>query len=115
MRRVRRVFRGKVWTAGGAEMKLGERNKNKLTRRDLLGTASLAGLGTALLYAPKLRAQEQQAYQTGTDPGKHEPIAAFKIDMEATRGWVGAAGSAKEATVSEFPDSRHIGRGAMRL
>src|SRR5256885_7221613 len=85
MRRVRKVFRGKFWRAGGADMKLDGRNENKLTRRDLLGTASLAGLGTALLSAPELRAQEQQAYQTGKDPGKHEPIADFKFDLEATR------------------------------
>jgi len=32
------------------EMKSGEQNKNKLTRKDLLGTASLAGLGTALFF-----------------------------------------------------------------
>ena len=96
-------------------MKLGERNKNKLTRRDLLGTASLAGLGTALLSAPELRAQEQQAYQTGKDPGKHEPIADFQFDLEATRGWVGEAGSAKEATVAEFPASQRIAGVSMRL
>src|SRR5260221_1237846 len=96
-------------------MKLGGRNKNKLTRRDLLGTASLAGLGTALLSAPELRAQEQQAYQTGKDPGKHEPIADFKFDLEATRGWVGEAGSAKEATIAEFPASQHIAGVSMRL
>src|SRR5256886_5468205 len=96
-------------------MKLDGRNENKLTRRDLLGTASLAGLGTALLSAPELRAQEQQPYQTGKDPGKHEPIADFKFDLEATRGWVGEAGSAKEATVAEFPASQHIAGVSMRL
>src|SRR5260221_13908634 len=96
-------------------MKLGGRNNNKLTRRDLLGTGSLAGLGTALLSAPELCAQEQQAYQTGKDPGKHEPIADFKFDLEATRGWVGEADSAKEATVVEFQASRQIGGVSMRL
>ncbi len=89
--------------------------KGKLTRRDLLGTASLAGLGTALLSAPEMRTQEQQAYQVGKDPGKHEPIADFKFDIEATRGWVGEAGSAKEATVAEFPASQHIAGVSMRL
>src|SRR5260221_1280378 len=96
-------------------MKFDGRNKNKLTRRDLLGTASLAGLGTALLSAPELRAQEQQSYQTGKDPGKHEPIADFKFDLEATRGWVGEAGSAKEAPIAEFPASQHIAGVSMRL
>jgi len=89
--------------------------RNKLTRRDLLGTASLAGLGTALLSAPETRAQEQQAYQVGKDPGKHEPIADFKFDIETSRGWAGEAGSAKEATVAEFPASQHIAGVSMRL
>jgi len=99
MRSGKRGAAGKYRAMRGAEMKSSEQNRNQLTRRDLLGTASLAGLGTALLSSPELRAQEQQAYQTGKDPGKHEPIADFKFDLEATRGWVGEAGSAKEATM----------------
>src|SRR5579859_6157204 len=80
----------------GAGMNTNGGKRNKLTRRNLLGTASLAGLGTALLTTPKLSAQEQQAYQVGKDPGKHEPIADFTFDLEATRGWVGEAGSRSE-------------------
>ena len=87
----------------------------KLTRRDLLGTASLAGIGTAFLSAPELRAQEQQSYQVGKDPGKHEPIPDFTFNIEASRGWVGEAGSAKEATIAEFPASQHIAGVSMRL
>lgn len=89
--------------------------RSELTRRDLLGAASLAGLGTALFTAPETRAQEPQAYQVGKDPGKHEPIADFKFDIESSRGWVGEAGSAKEATVTEFPASQHIAGVSMRL
>lgn len=91
------------------------RKKKELTRRDLLGAASLAGLGAAVLSTPELRAQEQQQYQVGKDPGKHEPIADFKFDIETSRGWVGEAGSAKEATIEEFPASRNIAGVSMRL
>jgi len=91
------------------------RKKSELTRRDLLGKASLAGLGAAVLASPELRAQEPQQYQVGKDPGKHEPIADFKFDIEASRGWIGEAGSAKEATIVEFPASQHIAGVSMRL
>lgn len=92
-----------------------DRKKSELTRRDLLGAASIAGLGAAVLSSPELRAQEQQKYQVGKDPGKHEPIADFKFDIESSRGWVGEAGSAKEATIEEFPASRNIAGVSMRL
>lgn len=91
------------------------RKKSELTRRDLLGAASLAGLGAAVLSSPELRAQEAQQYQVGKDPGKHEPIADFKFDIESSRGWAGEAGSAKEATIAEFPASQHIAGVSMRL
>lgn len=91
------------------------RKKSELTRRDLLGAASIAGLGAAVLSAPELRAQAPQQYQVGKDPGKHEPIADFKFDIESSRGWVGEAGSAKEATLEEFPASRNIAGVSMRL
>lgn len=86
-----------------------------MSRRELIGAASLAGLGAAMVDSPKLSAQEQQDYQVGKAPGKHEPIADFKFDLEATKGWVGEAGSAKEATVTEFPASQSIAGVSMRL
>lgn len=91
------------------------KKKGNMTRRELFGAASLAGLGAALMTSPKLSAQEQQNYQVGKEPGKHEPIADFKFDLETTKGWVGEAGSAKEATVAEFPASQNIAGVSMRL
>lgn len=90
-------------------------NKNRMTRRELLGAASLAGLGSAMLSASPAAAQQSQGLQVGKDPGKHEPIPDFKFDLEAEKGWVGEAGSAKEATVAEFPVSQNIAGVSMRL
>src|ERR1700674_395530 len=90
--------------------------KNKLSRRELIGAASAATVGAAMMPASVLAAQEEkQSYQVGKDPGKHEPIPNFKFDIEATTGWVGEAGSAKEATVEEFPVSKSIAGVSMRL
>ncbi len=91
------------------------KRKDKLTRRELIATASVAGVGAAVLSASEVRGQEQETYQVGKDPGKHEPIADFKFDIEATKGWVGEAGSAKEATLTEFPASKNIAGVSMRL
>ena len=95
----------------------GGKKGNLLTRREILGSASLAAIGT-VAAAGSARAQAgaaQQTYQVGKDPGKHEPLPDFKFDLEATRGWVGEAGSAKEATVAEFPISQSIAGVSMRL
>ena len=94
-------------------MKPDRKTKNTLTRREMIGAASLATLGTAMLPRPALGSQEN--YQVGKDPGKHEPLANFKYDIESTKGWVGEAGSAKEATVAEFPISQSMAGVSMRL
>src|ERR1700688_3519087 len=88
-----------------------------LTRREMMGAASLATVGATMLTASATQAQAapQQTYQVGKDPGKHEPLQDFKFDIEATTGWVGEAGSAKEATVEEFPVSKSIAAVSMRL
>jgi oxalate decarboxylase len=94
------------------------KGKNKLSRRDLLAGASVAGLGAAILpaaTATSARGSAQENYQVGKAPGKHEPIPDFTFDLEATKGWVGEAGSAKEVTVEEFPPSQHIAGVSMRL
>lgn len=96
-------------------MKGNGKNKNLLTRREMIGATSLATLGTAMVSSSEARAQEQQNYQVGKDPGKHEPIPDFKFDLESTKGWVGEAGSAKEATVAEFPVSQSMAGVSMRL
>jgi oxalate decarboxylase len=92
-----------------------ERKPDGMTRREMIGSASLAALGTSMLTAPAAGAASPQNYQVGKDPGKHEPLQDFKFDIEATTGWVGEAGSAKEATVEEFPVSKSIAGVSMRL
>lgn len=84
---------------------------NGLTRRDLLNAASLtaAGLAAASLVSPPQAAAIPHA------GAKHDALENFKFDIEATEGWVGAGGSAKEATFNEFPVSESIAGVSMRL
>ena len=49
------------------------KTKSLITRREMIGATSLAALGTAVVPTAEARVQEQQ-YQVGKDPGKHEPI-----------------------------------------
>jgi oxalate decarboxylase len=87
-----------------------------MTRRELLGAASLAGLGTAMLSGSAVSAQQPPAVQVGKGPGQHDPIPDFKFDLENSKGsWTGEAGSAKEATITEFPVSVNIAGVSMRL
>ncbi len=57
------------------------------------------------------------ASQAGAAPAetKFEPLPSFKFDIENQTGWQGPAGSAKEATVAEFPISQSIAGVSMRL
>lgn len=76
------------------------RGKAGFSRRSLFGGAGLALAAANAAPAPQ---------------GKIEPIANFKFDIENQKGWVGPAGSAKEATVEEFPVSQSIAGVSMRL
>jgi len=89
--------------------------KTKLTRREMIGAASAATIGAAMLPSAAEASPQEQNYQVGKDPGKHEPLPNFKFDIEAQTGWVGEGGSAKEATVEEFPASQNIAGVSMRL
>jgi len=80
----------------------------------MIGAASLAAAGTAMMSASSVRSQ-QASYQTGKNPGKHEPLEDFKYDLENSKGWEGEGGSAKEVTVEEFPVSKSIAGVSMRL
>jgi oxalate decarboxylase len=91
------------------------KTKDLITRREMIGATSLATLGSAMLASSETGAQDQQTYQVGKEPGKHEPIPDFKFDIEASKGWLGEGGSAKEATVAEFPISQSIAGVSMRL
>ena len=74
----------------------------EISRRAAFGAAAFAGL--AVNAATAAPAEE-----------KFEPLPTFKFDIENQRGWVGDAGSAKEATVAEFPVSQSIAGVSMRL
>ncbi|HTS29149.1 MAG TPA: cupin domain-containing protein [Bryobacteraceae bacterium] len=74
-----------------------------LSRRSIFGAAALASLA----------ASQMEAAPAET---KFEPLPSFKFDIEgSTGGWHGPAGSAKEATVAEFPISQSIAGVSMRL
>jgi oxalate decarboxylase len=88
-----------------------ESREGFLTRRELFGATTLAAAGLAagsLMTAPIANAVPQGGK-------KHEPLLPFKYDIEKSEGWVGEAGSAKEANVDEFPISQSIAGVSMRL
>jgi oxalate decarboxylase len=68
-----------------------------------------------LLQAAPFAAAAAQASAAPAPQPKVEPIANFKFDIEDQRGWVGPAGSAKEATAEEFSVSQSIAGVSMRL
>jgi oxalate decarboxylase len=95
----------------------------KLTRRSLLGAVPLttaAGLSlTSLLAARQRRPQPQrQARETlkvRVETHKEPPLENFKYDLDASSGYSGEGGTAKEVTVSEFPVSSSIAGVSMVL
>jgi oxalate decarboxylase len=82
--------------------------KQGVTRRGLLDVVSASGLAMAAAAAAPAQQAEHEA-------PKIEPIAPFKYNIESRHGWQGEAGSAKEATVEEFPISKSIAGVSMRL
>jgi oxalate decarboxylase len=86
------------------------RDQSRLTRRQLLGLATLttAGLAAASVGVPEAKAVPK--------PGEeHEPLEDFKHDLEGGEGWVGEGGSAKESTVKQLPIATSIAGVSMRL
>jgi oxalate decarboxylase len=77
-----------------------------VSRRRIFDALALASIGAA---AVANRAEAAPA------EGKIEPLPPFKFDIENQRGWQGEGGSAKEATVAEFPVSQSIAGVSMRL
>jgi oxalate decarboxylase len=76
-----------------------------VSRRRMLDGAALAGLGLAAARATAVPAEGS----------KIEPLPGFKFNIENQKGWQGEGGSAKEATVEEFPISTSIAGVSMRL
>jgi oxalate decarboxylase len=76
------------------------------SRRQIFDALALASVSAA--------AVANHAEAAPAEP-KIEPLASFKFDIENQKGWQGEAGSAKEATVAEFPISQSIAGVSMRL
>ena len=74
-----------------------------LSRRQMLGLATLTGAGLAAssIGVPEARAIPKEG-------AEHEPLEDFKHDLEGSEGWVGPGGSAKESTVTQLPVRRSI-------
>jgi oxalate decarboxylase len=87
-----------------------EETTNAFSRRKLLDALSNVSAGIA---ATALIAREVKA--APADETHPEQLENFKFDIENQKGWVGPAGSAKEATVAEFPVSQSIAGVSMRL
>jgi oxalate decarboxylase len=82
-------------------------DRKGITRRGLVDAVTGASLAIAA-------ASTADARPAG-DESKIEPIAPFKYNIESRPGWQGEGGSAKEATVAEFPVSQSIAGVSMRL
>src|SRR5580704_12826516 len=75
-----------------------------ISRRKMFQSVTLAGMAASAAAA----AQDN-------DDGKPGRLPNFKYDIESQTHWVGPGGSAKEATVAEFPISQSIAGVSMRL
>src|SRR5258708_8239497 len=86
------------------------RDQSRLTRRQLLGLATLttAGLAAASVGVPEAKAVPKAGEE-------HEPLEDFKHDVEGGEGWVGEGGSEKESTVKQLPIATSIAGVSMRL
>ncbi len=83
------------------------RDREGISRRRLFDAVA----GTSLAIAAATAAEASPAPQEA----KIEPLAPFKYNIESRPGWQGEGGSAKEATVEEFPISQSIAGVSMRL
>ncbi|HVA16161.1 MAG TPA: cupin domain-containing protein [Candidatus Dormibacteraeota bacterium] len=89
----------------------------KLTRRSLLGAVPLttAGLSLASLAGASLADTQQEKPKVGRVAHKESPLENFKYDLDASTGFIGEGGTAKEVTVAEFPVSQSIAGVSMVL
>jgi oxalate decarboxylase len=90
------------------------------TRRGFISRASLSTLGL-VAAASSIGALVPEKASAKTSPNEKKPAAQeeledFVYDIEnGSKGWTGAGGNAKEATVEEFPVSQSIAGVVMRL
>ena len=89
----------------------------KLTRRSLLGAVPLttAGLSLASLTGASRADAQQEKPKVGRVAHKEPPLESFKYDLDASTGFNGEGGTAKEVTVTEFPVSQSIAGVSMVL
>jgi len=89
----------------------------KLTRRSLLGAVPLttAGLSLASLAGKPRADAQQEKPKVGRVAHKEPPLENFKYDLDASTGFSGEGGTAKEVTVAEFPVSQSIAGVSMVL
>ncbi|HEY1756043.1 MAG TPA: cupin domain-containing protein [Bryobacteraceae bacterium] len=80
------------------------------TRRKVFDAVSLTSLGVAAALTT-----ERASAAPPQEGKKIEDLEDFKYDLEKQTHWVGPGGSAKEATVEEFPVSQSIAGVSMRL
>lgn len=87
------------------------KSKKLPTRRDLFGASLTAAGLAAAVAAPATEAQQKPAAEKKISA----TLESFKYDIESETGWVGPGGSAKEATVLQFPMSLSMAGVSMRL
>jgi oxalate decarboxylase len=83
----------------------GPNSASGFSRRKIFENIALGGLAASAAVASEAEAPDEAV----------EALPTFKYDLEAQTHWVGDAGSAKEATVAEFPISQSIAGVSMRL
>ena len=77
-----------------------------ISRRGLVDAVTGISLAIAASSSSEARAAENEL---------NEALPPFKYNIESKPGWQGEGGSAKEATVAEFPVSKSIAGVSMRL
>jgi oxalate decarboxylase len=80
------------------------------SRRKIFENIALGGLAASAALASESTASAEPPAEEAV-----QPLPTFKYDLEAQTHWVGPGGSAKEATVAEFPISQSIAGVSMRL
>ena len=98
------------------------RGTSGLSRRDWFCAGSLSALGLAITKGFTQESSSAAHATPSSDDSstkqnsKQEPLQDFIYDLEnSPGGWQGASGTAKEATVEEFPLSQSIAGVSMRL
>ena len=87
-----------------------------VSRREMLSGVSLAALGLSAASGLTEVAPSPALPSETAPTASHEALEDFVFDIEhSSGGWQGKGGTAKEATVEEFPVSQSIAAVSMRL